>query len=473
MSLLQSVWNKWFSSPRRNRSARSLPRSQPLRLEALEERCVPAVVGTVDLSGAKLVAPAEAQVGQTITVQSQVHNTGTSASGTFQVQWYLSQDSVGSSDVLLSLANGATSLTEASIAGKSFGPTLSVGLKLPGSLPTGWTGDSFYLLEKIGSASFGQVGNGFDRDPIVVLGNKITAVITANLGGEHRPSIDVFLQRITPDAHGNPQRTQSIQFGIQTWVVIHGRDDSAASFESLAAAIDGYKAGDQVLVLDWSEGAADNHEFLVPDALALNGAAWVPFVGHWTESTLVSMGVTSAKLDLVGHSWGTYVAYEVAHDMPGGAQAIVALDPAAAALEYNYAAVNFAAVSKNSWAFYGDGLFGSAELARTAKQAFLLQYDTSSWFGVDPFAAHEAPVQLFETLVRRNNQPGAPLRASLFSLYSLENNVPGPWLARAEQGGFDGVFTLKDVNNNNQWGDTWSEVESFRYKNAPGREVVV
>ncbi len=456
----------------------SLLRCQTLGLELLEDRCLPSVAGIANLAGSRLVAPAQAQWGQPITLQAQIQNLGTASSGSFQVQWFLSPNSSGSnSDLLLQTSSGAMSLTQSAIAANHSGPLFSVTVQLPAAAPAGWNGVSFWIIEKINVSTtavnthaIATAGLGRDRDPIEVLGNKITGVISLpQPDGEHRTSIDVFLQRISTDARDNPQTNMSIQVGIQTWVVIHGRDDSSASFQSLAAAIDGYKPGDQVLVLDWAEGAADNHL----DGLELDGAIWIPSVGSWAASTLATLGVTSSKLDLVGHSWGTYVAYEIARDVPGHQDLIVALDPAAAAVDYNYSAVNFAAVSRNSWAFYGNGLFGSADLAKTAREAFLLSYDTTSWVGVDALAAHEAPVSLFQSLVLRNNQGGAPLRASLFSLARLENPILDPWVANPSQGGFDGVFTLRDSNNNNLWGDTWTEVESFRYLNVRGQTVMV
>lgn len=484
-------WLEWlrhkisFQPRQGRRDARSSRQGAPLRLETLEDRCTPSVVGTVDLSGAKLLATDRSQLGQAISVQAQVRNAGTAASGPFQVQWYLSRDSAGSSDdILLSRGNGATSYAHASIGANSTAALFSVSLVLPGSLPGGWDGVSFYVIQKTDATNavaetnennnFGQVGTNLDRDPILVAGNKITGHIVADLpGDEHLPAIDVFLQRVSAGPNGVPQTGLNIQFGIQTWVVVHGRLDSSASFQSLAAAIDGYKAGDQVLVLDWSQGAADNHEGWIPDEVALDGAAWIPHVGEWTKTTLVSLGVTSDKLDLVGHSWGTYVAYEIANRVPGTNEVIVALDPAAAAVDYDYTAVNFAAVSRRAWAFYGDGLFGSADLAKTADEAFLLEYDSGSWFGVDPFTAHAAPVRLFESLVLRNNQGAAPTRASLFNLSRLETPVTRPWMVNGYDGGFEGVFTVKDVNNNGSYGDAWTEVTAFHYKNAKGQEVVV
>jgi hypothetical protein len=141
----------------------------------------PAVQQQPDLGGWWCTVPNSAQWGQTLTVQqAQIRNVGSGAAGPFQVQWYLSRDSLGSSDdILLPLANGVgIAYSHSGIAGNSYGPLFSVNLQLPGTLPSGWGGANFYVVMKTDSANqvsesnennnFGQVGNSYDWAPVTI-----------------------------------------------------------------------------------------------------------------------------------------------------------------------------------------------------------------------------------------------------------------------------------------------------------------
>src|SRR3712207_6521254 len=91
--------------------------------------------------------PARARCGENIVVNPfEIQNAGTTASGSFQVEWYLSQDSTGSSgDYLLGLSNGAFSYLHPGIAGGGVsGGNKSVTLQLP-SNPV-WPGTSFFII---------------------------------------------------------------------------------------------------------------------------------------------------------------------------------------------------------------------------------------------------------------------------------------------------------------------------------------
>lgn len=143
-----------------------------------------AVVGaTVDLRGLDLYVPGSAKWGQTISVSPvDIKNYGTGAAGAFHVQWYLSKDSIGSADdILLPLSSGATSYSIAALGAGANTSNFSVSLQLPGSLPTGWSGSSFYIVMKTDSAgqvaesnennNFGQVGREYDWDAISITAN--------------------------------------------------------------------------------------------------------------------------------------------------------------------------------------------------------------------------------------------------------------------------------------------------------------
>lgn len=76
-------------------------------------------------------------------------------------------------------------------------------------------------------------------------------------------------------------------------------------------------------------------------------------------------------MNLAGHSWGSYVAARIAApERSGSVNALVAMDPAFAGVGFPAGSINFAAVSRISWAIYGNGIYGSAELAATADESF-------------------------------------------------------------------------------------------------------
>jgi hypothetical protein len=175
-------------SHRKTRKNRPHNRAR-LEFEPLERRALLSVA--VDLQGFDCYATDSAQWGQSISVQSQIKNAGTSMSGVFQVAWYLSQDSTGSSDdILLSRTNGAGYYSHARIAGNSVGSDFTVNLQLPSVMPSAWSSvvydsydgwnlrSKFFVIQKTDSASqvieskennnFGQIGNSRDRDSITI-----------------------------------------------------------------------------------------------------------------------------------------------------------------------------------------------------------------------------------------------------------------------------------------------------------------
>lgn len=438
-----------------------------------------------DLVGAKLTAPARAKVGDTITVQSQVRNDGAHATSAFTVRWYLSRDPIVSADDLeLRLEGGAFSYQHPSIPANSAGPLFGVRLQVP-AIPDGWHGTTFYIVQKVDAANAvvevneaNNSGVGLTRDVVAINVSrpKITGVVRADFSPS-RDHINVFLQRID----GQP-----IAFDVPTWLVIHGRADDSSSFVNLAnviaqsaKAIPQSGPFEQVLLLDWSEGSKDNHPFLGIDE-GLDGAGWIPFTGEWVSGVLATLGVTSAKLRLVGHSWGSYMAYEIAKRVPGKSEVIVALDPATAARpdRYPYWEVNFGAESAQAWAFYGDGLFGSASLASTADAAFVLKYDQlpvlhtgkEEEFPVmeEMLRRHSAPIHLFTTLLEANlGSAPVPLWAKDFALSKLLTPPPtAPWRFNRYGFFFEGEFTIRDENGNGDYGDGTDEVKGLRFISA-------
>jgi pimeloyl-ACP methyl ester carboxylesterase len=164
----------------------------------------------------------------------------------------------------------------------------------------------------------------------------------------------------------------------------------------LSAAIDGYSPADQVLVLDWSAAAASGW-------IGGAGENYIIPVGTWMAGKLSSYGLTPDELNLVGHSWGAYVAAETAERVPAPVgttpqvNSIVALDPAAdyPGGSYNPTSsgqVNFARNSQIAWALYANGgLYGSATTAATADESIVVR-------GSD----HTKLVNVFTDVVRMN-----------------------------------------------------------------------
>lgn len=239
--------------------------------------------------------------------------------------------------------------------------------------------------------------------------------------------------------------TGAIRTGVETWILIHGRDDSMHSNFSLAGSLQ-EKLGSQkqILLLDWSMGARDN-----TSTKPLGGAKWIESVAKWVESVMeVYLNLAPRNIVLVGHSWGSYVAYDTAKRLERSGQdrvkAIVALDPAKMASHYEYEKVNFKQVSSYSWAFYGSGLYGSDTLAKTAHEAFRMVYTGDVGTGgsiLDADDRHSLPRQLFLSIVTKNNS--SFLYINYFALDRLRNGTSKGLTARSNFDGFHGQFVVK------------------------------
>jgi pimeloyl-ACP methyl ester carboxylesterase len=159
------------------------------------------------------------------------------------------------------------------------------------------------------------------------------------------------------------------------WVVIHGRTDSESSnkMKDLAKALT--ETGRQTATINWEDAAKDNGIGL------LEGANWVPSMGSWIANQLQAAGFSGEHIRVAGHSWGSFVAFEIGKSFKGtestpgngfGVQSIVALDSAKDPLPVNTypaSAVSFADVSKASWAFRSS-FFGSEGRTNSADVSF-------------------------------------------------------------------------------------------------------
>lgn len=217
------------------------------------------------------------------------------------------------------------------------------------------------------------------------------------------------------------------------WVVIHGNDSAPTTnyIDSLAQALHFASAGQQVLTLDWSEIAA------LPIYTTENQ---IKPVAEWASSALSTYGFSGGLLNLVGHSFGAYVAAEMSEriDVGTGVNTIVGLDPAAD-FPFGYNPVNevdFAATSQFSWTFTdADGLFGNATTPGTADEAITVENST-----------HSGVVSLFSSMLNAVGEPGV---FGYFPIPRLLSYASGPWIpnqysksgASSNSGIFEAVIT--------------------------------
>ena len=178
---------------------------------------------------------------------------------------------------------------------------------------------------------------------------------------------------ITGTAAGGPVSLTKIGGGAidpskETWVVIHGWQGDGASMETIAERAQIQRPGAQILILDWAVPAASPNPAVAEDN--------VTAVGAWAAQALTDAGFPAGAISIIGHSYGCYVGAELAKAYGGGADVIVAIDPGADAPGSVYdppSAVNFAAISKFSVAFYADDFYGNAPIVQTADEAIAVR----------------------------------------------------------------------------------------------------
>ena len=226
-------------------------------------------------------------------------------------------------------------------------------------------------------------------------------------------SIDrlVFLSRL--DAPELP-----IDSTKPTWIVIHGwdSDSNEIGIREMAQALVQSRPKDQVLTLDW--GSIARSGLLDPWAAA---AGIVP-TGSWAAAALTREGFFGHQINLVGHSFGSYIANEIAKNFPSRINSIVALDPAANAVSSQYdpvsnGNVNFSRNTDWSWAFHSSSL-GNEYTPVTASEAFI--FDSGLW----PKGAHSLPLKAFAQMIMN---PQDPLNV-LFSIDNFLDKTYGPWV---------------------------------------------
>ena len=204
-----------------------------------------------------------------------------------------------------------------------------------------------------------------------------------------------------------------------TWIVIHGwgSDSNEIGIREMAQALVQSRPKDQVLTLDW--GSIARSGLLDPWAAA---AGIVP-TGSWAAAALTRDGFFGHQINLVGHSFGSYIANEIAKNFPSKINSIVALDPAANAVSSQYdpvsnGNVNFSRNTDWSWAFHSSSL-GNEYTPVTASEAFI--FDSGLW----PKGAHSLPLKAFAQMIM-NPQDSLNF---LFSIDNLLDKTYGPWVS--------------------------------------------
>jgi murein DD-endopeptidase MepM/ murein hydrolase activator NlpD/predicted esterase YcpF (UPF0227 family) len=178
-----------------------------------------------------------------------------------------------------------------------------------------------------------------------------------------------------------------------TWIFIHGwNSDPSGQNADLANAIEDYSNDDQVFSLDWSSAAKTG-------LLYFNAATtWINSAATFAVNLLKDWGISPQNINVVGHSYGAYVAYEISKQF-GGIGKLVALDPASTTGN-EYTAniqVNFSQYTQWSWAFNSSWL-GSEDLAKTADESFSVEFP---W--ANDNERHGAVVPLWKNMLKDKN----------------------------------------------------------------------
>lgn len=217
---------------------------------------------------------------------------------------------------------------------------------------------------------------------------------------------------------------------IPTWLVIHGKMCSAETpyIARLAARLDGVARGDQVLLVDWESAAAGTAWGGAVTAYTdLSNTRWVRPAAQVLKPMLEKIRATRSRLNLIGHSWGTYMAYEIGRVFGGGnaVNRLVALDPAQAGSGYTTGSIHFGRNSSVAWALHSDYILGNATLAATADQAISVGRLSGGTLVKPFYTGHVNIVDVYSQMLR-NNWPGTtPDRIS--RIYSPRRMNSAPW----------------------------------------------
>ena len=242
--------------------------------------------------------------------------------------------------------------------------------------------------------------------------------------------------------------TRGISARKETWIVIHGwqSDPNGLAISNLTDALDDRTRADQVLVLDWSEPASDSS--------IIGAADWVPVVSNWVRQRLAQWGLTTAKINVAGHSLGGYMAGRIAGDVSGGVNRVVALDPATLSLgDVDFTGIDYADDSRFSLAFIGS-TYSSPPAAYTADETIEMNVGAKS-----SIITHSNVVDLFAEMVREGDTDSPDPISRLFAVERLNPQSRPDYKEDAFDGEYEGVLTGKFESG--RW-----RPDSFTYRNA-------
>ncbi|QDU95813.1 hypothetical protein [Lignipirellula cremea] len=178
----------------------------------------------------------------------------------------------------------------------------------------------------------------------------------------------------------DPENRFGIDTTRDTWILIHGwAPTSPATWAigsdgsgGLASVMREHLPEDSILAFDWYEAANTGYFGSATAESRIQPAS------EWLATVLIAISFDPDKVNLIGHSFGAYIANETAERMPSDVHSIIALDPAtdppgANAFNPNDPQeVTFRDNAVYSWAFYdSDSSFYNSPLAAsTALQTF-------------------------------------------------------------------------------------------------------
>jgi pimeloyl-ACP methyl ester carboxylesterase len=233
--------------------------------------------------------------------------------------------------------------------------------------------------------------------------------------------------------------------GGKIWILSHGFLSNPQTFKdenkNLVDAIHKQNPNDDIITVDWSKAANE----ITPGT----SAQWIKEVADYTFNQLKDWGLKFAdsdKVNLIGHSLGTFVSSELANnfvkgtkDIPGKKVAtLTALEPASTIdsifggsydldglKDGSQNPVRFDSVANFSRAFAGtQSLAADSTLAGTANESILMNFE-SNLSVVDPSTytlEHSRVINAFTNLVNKKlDIPSLPDK--LFSLDNLVKNT--------------------------------------------------
>jgi Integrin beta chain VWA domain/Lipase/RTX calcium-binding nonapeptide repeat (4 copies) len=332
---------------------------------------------------------------------------------TFKVT--LKSDSTGRDDNLKLQIPGFGNLGDTKVNIKTVAPNQPIVTKLPNAPKIIDTQDSFIL---------GEVYKDDNNDGDFTDNRESRPVTIKTLNGA----------KVDPNA--------------EIWIVIHGHQDNPNKDKifDLAKAVEEQVASKkgQVLVIDWSESAKN----ILPSL----SAAWIIDVANFAvEAIKDKWKIASEKINLIGHSLGTYVASEIGFilssrdknrsnlniDPDKRVNTFIALDPAApdpisAFGGYNLDSNNdirsipikFSQVSKFSRAFWGDfpsgDGTGSSDYATSANESIYVDFKRQNGGdNLSPFDSHGNMVYLYRNILKNPSE--------ISSLFKLDTGEHKDW----------------------------------------------